>query len=411
MTVNSNPSTTKLADKCLISGAPVQKILDLGMHPYADTFINTDQLGMTEPVFPLECYLCSESGQVQLGYISCDYERYNLYVYSYTSANSAFSRNHWDDYAKTMLNRFDLQNKAIVEIGSNDGYLIQQFQSDNKVLGVDPSLAMAELATNQYGVNMVNDFFTSTISQKIKADFGSADLIIANNVFNHANDPLDFAKGVYHLLNDGGVFVFESPYWLDTIQSQHFDQIYHEHISYFTVKSADYLLSRVGLAIFDVEHVDYHGGSIRVYAKKTTQTTPPLTDLVTKMIDQETKSGLFEIDTYQKFQKDITATRDKFLTKLYDLKAQGYPVVAVGAAAKGNTLLNFYRLDKTAIDFVTDSSPHKQGKYTPLTRIPIVGDDIFRQYEQEVYALVLSWNISDTLKENLLKINHKIKFL
>jgi len=310
-----------------------------------------------------------------------------------------------------MATRFGLQDKFIIEVGSNDGYLIQQFKPANKVLGVDPSKAMVEIAASQYGIETVNDFFTSTSSQKIKTDFGPADLIIANNVFNHANDPLDFAKGVHNLLKDGGVFVFESPYWLDTIQSQHFDQIYHEHISYFTVKSAYNLLSKVGLEIFDVEHVDYHGGSLRVYAKKVQQIAPKPIDLIADMINEEIRLGLFETKTYQDFQKNITTTRDKFLAKLYDLRAQGFPIVAVGAAAKGNTLLNFYRLDKTVIDFVTDSSPHKQGKYTPLTRIPIVGDEIFRQYDQGVYALVLSWNISDILKENLLKINNKIKFL
>lgn len=409
--MSSNPLAIKLTEECLISGKPVEKILDLGMHPYADTFINAEQLGMTEPILPLECYLCPESGQVQLGYISHDYERYNLYAYSYTSSNSTFSRNHWDNYAKVMTDRFNLKNKLIVEIGSNDGYLIQQFKPNNKVLGVDPSHAMAEIASNEYGVSMINDFFNLANSRKIKTDFGPADLIIANNVFNHSNDPIDFAKGVYHLLNDGGIFVFESPYWLDTIQSQHFDQIYHEHISYFTAKSAYNLLSSVGLEIFDIEVVDYHGGSIRVYARKITDATPKLTDLVAKMIDQETKLGLFDINTYKKFQKDITFTRDKFLSKLYDLKSQGFPIIAVGAAAKGNTLLNFYGLDKTVIDFVTDSSEYKQGKYTPLTRIPIVGDEIFKEYDQGVYALVLSWNISDTLKTNLLKINNKIKFL
>ncbi len=409
--MSSNPSAIKLTDRCLISGGKLEKILDLGMHPYADTFISADQLGMTEPVLPLECYLCSESGQIQLGYISNDFERYNLYSYSYTSSNSTFSRNHWDDYHQTMVSRFDLQNKFIVEIGSNDGYLIQQFQPDNKILGVDPSRAMADIATTQYGVETINDFFTSTSSQKIKTDFESADLIIANNVFNHANDPLDFAKGVHSLLKDGGIFVFESPYWLDTIQSQHFDQIYHEHISYFTVRSAHYLLTKVGLEVFDVERVDYHGGSIRVYARKVSTVSPHPAPVIADMIAKEVKLGLFEMATYVKFQKDITNTRDKFLSRLYNLKAQSFPIVAVGAAAKGNTFLNFYGLDKTVIDFVTDSSPHKQGKYTPLTRIPIVGDEIFKEYNQGVYVLVLSWNINDILKENLLKINNKIEFL
>jgi len=409
--MNYTPLTIKLTDKCLISDMAVKKILDLGMHPYADTFIGPNQLGMTEPVLPLECYLCPESGQIQLGYISNDFERYNLYAYSYTSSNSTFAKNHWNDYCKTITNRFNLKGKLIVEIGSNDGYLIQQFKFNNKVLGVDSSKLMAKIATTKYGIETVNELFNLAVSQNIKNDFGQADLIIANNVFNHSNDPLDFAKGVSHLLKEGGIFVFESPYWLDTIQSQHFDQIYHEHISYFTAKSAYNLLSSVGLEIFDIEVVDYHGGSIRVYSKKISDRPPQQIDLVTKMINQETNFGLFDVDTYKKFQKDITTTRDKFLSKLYNLKTQGLSIVAVGAAAKGNTFLNFYGLDKTVIDFVTDSSEHKQGKYTPLTRIPIVGDEIFREYKQGVYALVLSWNISDILKENLLNINNKIKFL
>lgn len=404
-------AAVKLVDRCLVSGGPVEKILDLGMHPYADTFISESQLGMTEPVLPLECYLCQESGQVQLGYISNDYERYNLYDYSYTSSNSKFSRDHWDSYAATMAARFDLQDKFIVEVGSNDGYLIQQFKDKNKTIGVDPSPAMAEIAASKYGIKTVTELFNLASSQKIKDELGPADLIIANNVFNHSNDPLSFALGACHLLKEGGVFVFESPYWLDTVESGHFDQIYHEHVSYFTVKSAYNLLTKAGLEVFDVERVDYHGGSIRVYARKSAQPSQQPTALVMEMISKETSLGLFEVATYQKFQRDITTTRDKFLSRLYQLKSQGIPIVAVGAAAKGNTFLNFYRLDKTVIDYVTDSSEYKQGKYTPLTRIPIVGDDIFRRYPDGVYALILSWNISDTLKANLLKINSNIQFL
>lgn len=408
--MDSNASSTKLIDKCLISNGTIEKILDLGMHPYADTFISNFQLGMTEPIFPLECYFCPESGQVQLRYISNDFERYNLYSYSYTSANSEFSRDHWDGYYKTITTRFNLKDKFIVEIGSNDGYLINQFKNNNKVVGVDPSKSMSEIAASKYGIETINDLFNLKSSHKIKSCFGCADLIIANNVFNHSNNPLDFAMGVHNLLKEDGIFVFELPYWLDTIQSKKFDQIYHEHVSYFTVKSSYNLLSKVGLEIFDIERVDYHGGSIRVYSKKSQHITPKQINLVTDMIDEETELGLFDVNTYKKFQKDITTTRDKFLSKLYDLKSRGYPIVAVGAAAKGNTFLNFYKLDKTVIDFVTDSSEYKQGKYTPLTRIPIVGDEIFKEYG-EVYALILSWNISDALKKNLLAINNKIKFL
>ena len=388
------------------------KILDLGMHPYADTFISPAQLGLTEPILPLECYLCPESGQVQLGYVSRDTERYNLYAYSYTSANSKTSRAHWDDYYQTMVKRFNPTDQMVVEIGSNDGYLIRQFQADNRIVGVDPSIAMAKIAKEQSGVTTITELFSLATAQRIRSDLGAAHLMIANNVFNHSNNPLDFARGVATLLQEDGVFVFESPYWLDTIQSQRFDQIYHEHVSYFTVKSAFHLLAQAGLEIFDVERVDYHGGSLRVYAKKLPpDTRPQAVSLVSEMIEAETQLGLFEVATYRQFQKDITTTRDKFLAQLYAIHAQGHPIVAVGAAAKGNTFLNFYGLDHTVIDYVTDSSEHKQGKLTPLTRIPIVGDEIFQQYPDEVYAVILSWNISDAIKNNLRKINSKIQFL
>ncbi len=407
--MRNNIHSTPRTDTCLISGRRLEKILDLGMHPYADTFINRDQLGMTEPVLPLECYLCKECGHVQLGYITNDFDRYNLYAYSYTSSNSKFARDHWDAYAETMIQKFDVHGKFVVEIGSNDGYLISKFQKDNKVIGIDSSKEMALVAKKMHGVQTIHELFNSKSSAALKSRFGQADLVMANNVFNHSNDPLDFAKSISTILTKDGVFVFEQPYWLDTIASGKFDQIYHEHVSYFTVKSARYLLDRAGLEIFDVEVVDYHGGSLRVYAQKATGKSLQ-NSKVKKMIEHETKLGLFKVATYTKFQKDITLKRDKFLSKLFAIKSHGYPIVAVGAAAKGNTFLNFYKLDKTVIDYVTDSSPYKQGKHTPLTRIPIVGDEIFKKYD-EVYALVLSWNLSATLKKNLLTINKKIKFI
>lgn len=396
--------------KCLVCKNNLDQILDLGMHPYADTFINESQLEMTEPVLPLVVFLCKNCGEIQLGYISNDFDRYNLYSYSYTSSNSTFSRNHWDKYAETMVKRFDVNKKFVLEIGSNDGYLISKFRKNNETLGVDPSANMAKIAKETHGVHTMNELFTFKNSKKIKDRYGKADLIMANNVFNHSNSPLDFAKGVENLLKEDGVFVFELPYWLDTIESKKFDQIYHEHISYFTVKSSYHLLAKAGLEIFDVEEVEYHGGSLRIYAKKSKNPIPIKIKKVKKMITKEIEKGLFKISRYEKFQKEITTVRDKFLSRLFTLRAQGYPIVAVGAAAKGNTFLNFYKLDKTVIDYVTDSSPQKQGKFTPLTRIPIVPDDIFKKYKV-VYALILSWNLSTTLKNNLLKLNNKIKFL
>lgn len=395
--------------KCLINNNQSTKILDFGMHPFADTFIKNDQLLLSEPIFPLECYLDQESGLVQLGKISNDFARYNLYEYSYTSSNSNFAKNHWISYSEKLSNRFDLKNKFIVEIGSNDGFLLNQFSQISKVLGVDASQEMVALA-NKNGVFSINKIFNEETSNYIKQNYDEADVIIANNVFNHSNDPVDFARGIHNLLRDEGVFVFELPYWGDTYKSGKFDQVYHEHITYFTVKSSFHLLKQANLEIFDIEFVNYHGGSIRVYSKKSNDVQ--MSDMVSKLIDEEEKLGLFDINTYKKWQSVIQADRSKFLMMIHELKIQepDSVIIGVGAAAKSNTLLNYYKLDNSIINFITDSSEYKQNKYTPITRIPIVSDDIFANYEN-VYALILSWNISGALKETLNKINPSIKYL
>jgi SAM-dependent methyltransferase len=396
--------------KCLITGGSLIKILDFGMHPYADTFISEDQLSLTEPILPLQVYLNIDSGQIQLGYITDDYERYNLYTYSYTSSNSKFARDHWDNYYKRIKELYKIKNNLVVEIGSNDGYLSQHFLEDNNiVVGVDPSEEMCSIAAKK-GINICNNIFNENEAKNILNNFGKAKLIIANNVFNHSNEPLSFIKGVNNLLDDDGVFVFELPYWGSTVNSKKFDQIYHEHISYFTVKSSYHLLSKVNLRITDIELVDYHGGSLRIYCQKgiPSENNPK----VFNWINKEEEEGLFNPGTYIKWQQEILQDRNKFLKNLYELKLSnpGIPIIGVGAAAKANTFLNYYNIDNTVLDYVTDSSKYKQEKYTPLTRIPIKGDEIFSIYIN-VYALILSWNISDSLKENLLKINPNIKFI
>lgn len=405
-----SPTKNLLNEKCLITGAPVVKILSFGMHPYADTFVAEDQLSLTEPVLPLEVFLNKDSGQIQLGYITHDYERYSLYSYSYTSSNSKFARDHWDAYYIRMKELFNVENSLVIEIGSNDGYLSQHFLKDkNVVLGVDPSAEMCKLAADKK-VNVHNALFNEKEANLINAKYGSAKLIIANNVFNHSNEPLSFVRGVEKLLAEDGVFVFELPYWGSTVASKKFDQIYHEHVSYFTVKSAHSLLSKANLKIIDLEVVDYHGGSLRVYAKKGTLIENSFK--VSEWIKEEEQKGLFDLETYKAWQEELVQDRNKFLKDLYMLKVSNpnIPIIGVGAAAKANTFLNYYNIDSTVLDFVTDSSEYKKGKYTPLTRIPIVGDEIFETY-REVYALILSWNISDNLKKNLLKINPNIKFI
>ena len=387
----------------------MKKIIDLGMHPFADTFISKEQLQLSEPVYPLQCLLDTETYEIKLAVSTSADKRYNLYDYSYTSANSNFSRNHWDKYSEEVSKKAGLRKDSkIIEIGSNDGYLSKNFKSlGYDVVGVDSSRTMCNIAES-LGIKTFNVVFDTKTSKHIKECFGKADLIVANNVFNHANDTTDFLLGVKSLLKPAGVFVFELPYWRNTIKDEKFDQIYHEHVTYFTVKYSYELLKSADMEIFDIDIVNYHGGSIRVYASNSKDSG--INKKVEDLIRQEEELGLFDPKMYQDFMKKITYKRNKFMKKIYDLKSKGFPIIGVGAAAKANTFLNFYNIDHTIMDFITDASDSKKGKYTPLTRIPIVGDEVFADYDR-VYAVILSWNISDPLKNKIKKINNKVIFL
>ena len=407
----SNITESTQLSSCLITNDPVVKIIDLGQHAYADTFIAKNQLNLSEPVFPLQLCLNPNSGQIQLGYISDAEDRYNLYAYSYTSSNSKTARDHWDEYADTIKNKLG-NSGLIVEIGSNDGYLINQFLSpeDNIVLGVDLSEKMCEIAQEK-GIQTVCGLFNQELAIKIRNQYNSASIIMANNVFNHANNPIDFARGVANLLDKDGTFIFELPYWASMIESGRFiDMVYHEHISYFTIKSSWNLLIKAGLKIVDYDIVDYHGGSIRVFAQHAIDNSMP--EKIANAIDKETGMGLFDITFYQAFQIKLEKQRNKWLLKFYQLLEENPDavVIGVGAAAKANTWLNWHKLDGTLLHCITDSSEYKQGKYTPLSRIPIMGDNEFAKHENP-YALVLSWNIGEPLKQALLKINPNVRFI
>jgi len=400
-----------LREKCLVcESADLTRIIDLGMHSFADTFIPTSKFWESEPVYPLACNLCKACGQIQTACITDPMDRYVRSDYSYTSSNSSFSREHWTTYAAEVPEKAGLRGYGfIVEAGSNDGFLAERLmEQGHRVVGVDPSERMAELADAR-GVKTIISLFDEQVAGTIEAEYGKPEMIIVNNTFNHANDPLRFARAVHSLLADNGTFVFELPYWVCGLRQNRFDQIYHEHVSYFTVKSASSLMKEAGMTVTHVEEVDYHGGSLRVFAKKAKNglnASPKALDMIR---DEET-CGVFNEKTYQSFMNYVQEQRCLFLETLYGLKKNHMTIVGVGAAAKGNTLLTFYGLDRTMLDFVTDSSPHKQGKFTPLTRIPILGDDALKD-KNNIKAIILSWNIADLLKKILLRINPDIQFI
>lgn len=397
-------------DHCLITGKPVIKVLDFGQHAYADTFVAADQLNLSEPIFPLQVNLCPESGHLQLAYVSRAEERYNLYSYSYTSSNSKVAKEHWSKYATEIKNKYNPVG-VVVEIGCNDGYLISQFNtSDIMAIGVDSSDTMCKI-TESLGVTCIQTLFDSGTAEMIRNMYGPAQVVMANNVFNHANDPLAFARAVSQVLSDDGVFVFEVPYWLSMVESGRFvDMVYHEHISYFTISSAWNLLKAAGLEIVDYSIVDYHGGSIRVVARKNRNSDMPKD--VEVAIIKEKIAGLFTVELYKELQEKFIRQRDAWLADFYQLRYSDPTAVfiGVGAAAKANTWLTWYGINKTHLHCITDASPYKQGKYTPLSRIPILSDNEFAQHANP-YALILSWNISEGLKQSLLEINPNTRFI
>jgi len=397
-------------DTCLITTESVIKVLDFGQHAYADTFVSQNQLNLSEPVFPLQVYLNPNSGMLQLGYVSNAEARYNLYSYSYTSSNSKTARDHWDEFAKTIQSKYNTDG-LVVEIGSNDAYLIRQFNKESTTtLGIDSSSAMCELA-QAHGVNALNALFHPNVAYDMVPKYGRASVVIANNVFNHANDPVEFAHGVNFLLADDGIFVFEVPYWLEMVRSGRFtDMVYHEHISYFTVKSLYTLLAIAGLEIVDYDVVDYHGGSLRVVARRAKGAGVP--EKVLNAVHEEITAGLFDPDFYVGLQKKFEQQRNAWMSKFYQiLEAEPDAVIiGVGAAAKANTWLTWHGLNKTHLHCITDASEHKQGKYTPLSRIPILDDNEFAKHPNP-YALILSWNIGAGLKKALLNINPNTRFI
>jgi 2-polyprenyl-3-methyl-5-hydroxy-6-metoxy-1,4-benzoquinol methylase len=394
--------------KKIISSNKSIKIFDLGMHPYADTFIEKKDLHRNEPVFPLQCNLNPQTGFIFNKIITSSQERYNLFDYSYTSSNSSYSRKYWKNFYKNIKHKILKKNDKILEIGSNDGYLCKQFQKNGfKIYGIDASRKMSKIA-NKDKIKTFNLIFDKKNSEVIKKKAGSFDIIIANNVLNHSNDPFEFVNSVSNILNKSGYFVFEVPYWLNLVKKKQFDQIYHEHINYFTVKSIQHLLKKTKLFITDIENTEYHGGSLRIFCKKSgTQNNV----LIKKFLNDEIKTKLFQSSTYQIIMDELKVRKYKFLKKILKIKLNKNKIIGIGAAAKANTMINFLKLDNDTIDYVTDISPYKIGKYTPLSRIPIVHDKILKQFKKKVYVLILSWNISDILIKKIRKLNSNLVFI
>lgn len=400
-----------LAKKCIVcdKSSYLKRVIELGFHPPADTFLKKGQLLSPQKNYPLNCLLCTNCGHFQNEYFVSGEERYIENNYSYTSSNSESARNHWQEFCETVRRYLKLvPSDHVIEFGSNDGYLLREFQKKGaKVTGIDPSPIMTAEA-KKIGVNTIQGFINSnTINKAVKKN-GKAKIILGNNVLNHIENLKEAMQAIKSGLKNDGHFVVEVPSLKDTVEKYLFDMIFHEHVSTFSLKSIDYLLRRYGLYITKVEDIPYHGGSMRVYAstKKSDYNRP----IVEKHIGSEEKVNLFDVDTYEKFMAKIIKDKNDVLARVYSLKKKGKKIAAVGAGARSNTLLNFYRLDNTVIEFVTDASKHKIDKFTPGSSIQIEDDNTLYSKKIDV-ALITAWNIGKYLTQKIRKMNDKIIFI
>lgn len=361
--------------------------------PLANRFLREDQLSMPEPYYPLDVYYCNTCGLVQLGFTVPPEVLFK--DYRYLTGTSEPMKAHFARLAEDLIQRFNVfPGGLVVDIGSNDGTLLKNFQKRNMVtLGVEPADNIAEWARSR-GIETLNDFFSERVAHKLCAERGQAKVILATNVFAHVHDLEDFLRGINCLLADDGIFVIEVPYLVDLLNNLEFDTIYHEHLSYFAVHPLVTLFSRFSMGIVDIDRISVHGGSLRIYVRKSADSLS--SSSVNELLKLETEAKLDSLDTYRKFAEGVALVREDLLSLLKALKAQGARIAGYGAAAKGNTLLNYCKIGTDILDYITDTTPFKQGRYTPGMHIPVFPENRFHQASPD-YALLLAWNYADEI--------------
>ena len=385
--------------------------LDLGTAPPSNSYLTKTQLNMTESYYPLKVYVCKNCWLVQV----IDYAGRDIFFndfYPYFSSISKSFLKHSKIYVDYITDKLNLnKNSKIIEIASNDGYLLQFFKDKNfDCLGIEPSKSCAEYSRAK-GINVIQEFFDLNLSKKMVKKKVKADLIIANNVLAHVPDINNFVKGVSYLLKNNGVATFEFPHLLELIKNNQYDTIYHEHYSYLSVITLKKIFLKNGLKIFDVHKISTHGGSLRIFAKKKNSTSHKIEKGYLNVYKEEIKYKLNLIETYTKFQKIADKNKYDLIKFLLNCKKKKLKVAAFGAAAKGNTLLNYAGIKQDLIEFVCDSAPSKQNKFLPGTRIPIYPPDYLKKNQPD-YLLILPWNIADEIKIQLSYLKKKkTKFL
>ena len=368
-------------------------LLDLGLQPLANNLLRPEDLGKPEPKFPLRLAVCQSCWLLQITDLVPPVDLFSEYLY-FSSFSDALLRHSQEAVAQHIADFGLDRHSHVVEIASNDGYLLKNFvHAGIPCLGIEPAANIAKVAREQ-GIETLVEFFGHAIAQKLAGAGRRADLIIGNNVFAHAPYTNDFVAGLKALLKPAGRVALEFPYAGDMIEQTEFDTIYHEHVFYFTVTALQPLFERHGLQLFRVQRLPIHGGSLRLFACH--QGAYPVEASLTGLLAEEKQKGVDSLGYYQNFAGQVLAIKRDLCAMLAELKQKGQRVAAYGASAKGSTLLNFFGVGADMLDFVVDRSTHKQGRLTPGTHIPIVGPEELLRRRPE-YTLLLTWNFAEEI--------------
>jgi 2-polyprenyl-3-methyl-5-hydroxy-6-metoxy-1,4-benzoquinol methylase len=376
------------------------QMIDLGSAPPSNAYLNTESLERPEKTYPLKVMVCKQCWLVQTQDFAQADELFSS-DYAYFSSYSTSWLLHAEQYVEAMAERFGLdRNSLVVEVASNDGYLLQYVKAQGiPCLGIEPTASTA-MASRDKGIETLELFFGADTGAALAAQGKSADLMAANNVLAHVPDINDFLTGFANLLKPNGVATFEFPHLLRLMKENQFDTIYHEHFSYLSLTSVMRMFAKNGLMVFDVEEIPTHGGSLRVFAQKATAEASQVSDRVVSVLQSELAQGLTKAATYADFQLKAEKVKDDFVNFLIDAKLRGKRVAAYGAAAKGNTLMNFAGCRSDLIRYVVDRNPAKQGKFMPGSRIPIVNEETLFN-DRPDYVVILPWNLRSEVTRQL----------
>ena len=372
------------------------KFIDLVNSPPSNSYLNKEQLNEPEVFYPLKLFVCENCFLVQLEEYKSSKEIFDE-KYAYFSSYSTSWLEHCQCYVDMITNRFGYNEQSrIMEIASNDGYLLQYFKAKHiSVLGIEPAKNVAQVAQEK-GIETIIEFFGVGLAKQLSKQNRKANLIIGNNVFAHVPDVNDFVAGMKIVLKNEGVITLEFPHLMELVEGIQFDTIYHEHFSYLSFYTAKLIFENHGLELFDVVQIPTHGGSLRIYVKHKEDTSKEISPHVSELLNLEAQQNMQNIEYYQGFQKKVDMIKTELVEFLMQQKKNKKKVAAYGAAAKGNTLLNYCGVKKDLIEFVVDASPHKQGRYLPGSHIPIVSEEMIKK-KKPAFILILPWNLKEEI--------------